>query len=677
MQSTQLTCPHCGALLNFGQAIAAGTALPCLSCGQTLIAPEAAAVEMPAPVPEWDSVTPPPAAITADDPPRLPVPPPAPLPLPVPMAPPNSGRVLVVGGLAFAGVALLMLGGLSLLLWSLFAPAPAAVEITPAPSAANSLPPTPVVAPAVVVESKGKAPADGGDPDVADTPKREIHPPTAPLTARSTKDGGDTRPLPAVAVNVIAGNAPGVEQERIDEAIAKGVRYLKEHQLPDGTWPGGPTIGYTALAGLTFLECKVRTDDPHVQKAAGYVRNNIGNLNATYELSLAILFLDRLGNPKDRSAIQGMALRLLAGQNEGGGWTYASTHLLNPPEMHQLLIFLKSHRPATTLPKVIQPPAGDLGKQATMLKTQAGSDDPFKVLGELMRHSKSLPEVPAFSRVILAPAGEALPRINKPIDSMGSAAEPAKKSDKGAPADKGNPVKKVTPVNPKQLPPALQMLPVVALNWAKGNVNVQRGWNEDNSNTQFALMGLWAARRHEVPTEFSLLLSKQRFVKSQNNGGGWGYRVGIGSSDAMTCVGLLGLAMGHGVLPEAAGKGKLADPTIQAGLTALGQYIGTPSKEPNARPPMQNLYFLWSVERVAMLYDLKTIGGKDWYGWGAQTLLPNQFADGHWNCNRQYHGAADHTDTCFALLFLKRSNLVPDLTENLRLYMVIRDPEAK
>jgi len=91
---------------------------------------------------------------------------------------------------------------------------------------------------------------------------------------------------------------------------------------------------------------------------------------------------------------------------------------------------------------------------------------------------------------------------------------------------------------------------------------------------------------------------------------------------------------------------------------------------------MQNLYFLWSVERVAMLYDLKTIGGKDWYGWGAQTLLPNQFADGHWQ-GGFYHGHSPHLDTCFALLFLKRSNLVPDLTENLRLRMVIHDPEAK
>jgi hypothetical protein len=90
---------------------------------------------------------------------------------------------------------------------------------------------------------------------------------------------------------------------------------------------------------------------------------------------------------------------------------------------------------------------------------------------------------------------------------------------------------------------------------------------------------------------------------------------------------------------------------------------------------MENLYFLWSVERVAMLYNLKTIGGKDWYDWGAQLLVQNQLAEGSWR-SKQYHGSAPIIDTCFALLFLKRSNLVQDLTDNLRLFMAITDPDA-
>jgi hypothetical protein len=392
---------------------------------------------------------------------------------------------------------------------------------------------------------------------------------------------------------------PGVDQQRIDEAIAKGVRYLKEKQSSDGSWPGGPDIGYTALAGLTLLECKVPPNDSSIVKAADYINKHVGDpkrsrQHETYEMSLAILFLDRLGNSKDRVTIQGMALILVAGQNEAGGWTYNGRHQLTPPEMHQLRVFLKSHSPA-------------------------------------------------------------LPR-------------------KEATSDKPGPVREVTPINPNLLAPPLQKLPVVALNVAKGDVKVrvQRSQLDDNSNTQFALLGLWAARRHDVPTEYSLKLGQQRFLRIQNDDGGWPYWCGFETKNTMTCAGLIALAMGHGVRGDT-GKEKLEDAAIQKGLRALGKHVGAPSQDLNVKPPMQNLYFLWSLDRVAMIYDLKTIGGKDWYGWGAQTLLPNQHQDGHWS-GGQYPGANDHSDTCFAMLFLKRSNLAPDLTEILRSRMVIRDP---
>jgi hypothetical protein len=79
-------------------------------------------------------------------------------------------------------------------------------------------------------------------------------------------------------------------------------------------------------------------------------------------------------------------------------------------------------------------------------------------------------------------------------------------------------------------------------------------------------------------------------------------------------------------------------------------------------------YFLWSLERVAVAFDLKTIGNKDWYGWGAEILLNNQQADGSWE------GESDSfwANTCFALLFLKRANLAGDLTAELR--GLIKDP---
>src|SRR5205823_1652974 len=70
--------------------------------------------------------------------------------------------------------------------------------------------------------------------------------------------------------------------------------------------------------------------------------------------------------------------------------------------------------------------------------------------------------------------------------------------------------KKTSGMAPDQLPQHLQALPVVRLSMNRGWCTAKVG-SGDHSNTQFALLALWAARRHDVPCEYSLLLSYQRF----------------------------------------------------------------------------------------------------------------------------------------------------------------------
>ena len=62
--------------------------------------------------------------------------------------------------------------------------------------------------------------------------------------------------------------------------------------------------------------------------------------------------------------------------------------------------------------------------------------------------------------------------------------------------------------------------------------------------------------------------------------------------------------------------------------------------------------------------DLPTVGGKDWYRWGAEILVANQQPLGNWD-KGGYHGASRPLDTSLALLFLKRANLAKDLTARL------------
>jgi hypothetical protein len=463
----------------------------------------------------------------------------------------------------------------------------------------------------------------------------------------------------------------GRDEQKVNAAIDKGVAYLKKNQNANGAWPGGRDVGYAAIGGLTLLECEIPARDPAVQKAAAYVRIQAGNLSATYELSLAILFLDRLGDPGDRSLIQGMALRLLAGQTESGGWSYYCNPL-SPQEMYKLYTFLQSHKQSNLL----NPLEGSFKTQAGIavnpMRDRKKPDDPFSELGEL----------------ILTKAMEGTKADSKPDPKKGSAIAGADADPKNPPtatpkADKPA----LKPVRPETLPANLRNLLVVKNQGVRKGQTKLRQARDDNSNTQFAMLALWAARRHDVPTDQALLASYQRFVKSQNPDGSWGYRPGTAMNpNTMTNVGLLGLAFGHGVAPDLLKfnpknpkdtivKPALQDPAIQKGLKALSRYIGQPSLDSNKIDfPMENLYFLWSVERVAMLYDLKTIGGKDWYRWGAQILVHNQGPDGAWDFSR-YHGASPPLNTCFALLFLRRSNLVQDLTNNLRLSTAISDPE--
>src|SRR6202043_3563146 len=101
--------------------------------------------------------------------------------------------------------------------------------------------------------------------------------------------------------------------------------YLKKNQQPDGTWSrqeGWQRVGATALAGWTLLECGEDPNPEAVHRAAGVVREAAVGLRHTYSLSLAILFLDRLGDPDDAALIDSMAVRLLAGQSRHGGWVY-------------------------------------------------------------------------------------------------------------------------------------------------------------------------------------------------------------------------------------------------------------------------------------------------------------------------------------------------------------------
>ncbi|MBM4072009.1 MAG: terpene cyclase/mutase family protein [Planctomycetes bacterium] len=205
----------------------------------------------------------------------------------------------------------------------------------------------------------------------------------------------------------------------------------------------------------------------------------------------------------------------------------------------------------------------------------------------------------------------------------------------------------------------------------------------DNSNTQFAMLALWVARRHGVPVEEALVRVVSRFQRSQQANGGWAYEYDPLNPKAatrpvtctMSCAGMLGLALGHGITRKKDEKKPAdlkKDPYVKEAMRLMDEIMKETRDEKDVKllaKPGYFHYFLFSLERMAVVYNLKKIGDKDWYKWGAKILVDTQHPTGNWYGE---HGLAD---TCFALLFLKRANVAEDLTFNLM--GITKDPLIK
>lgn len=224
------------------------------------------------------------------------------------------------------------------------------------------------------------------------------------------------------------------------------------------------------------------------------------------------------------------------------------------------------------------------------------------------------------------------------------------------------------------LPPELQaQLAALARVQAANAANT--AMTGDNSNTQFATLALWVGRRYGVPTQGALLRVSQFFRATQNADGGWGYNAGSASTATMTCAGVLALVCGHGAALDIKKSRDASitredvskDIALRAGLLSLSTAVGVPLgwRGDTPRPAIiqsasgKAYYYLWSLERVCLALDLDLIHKRDWYHWGAELLVANQMPDGTWQGDYTSYGNAD---TCFALLFLRKTNLVRDLT---------------
>lgn len=189
------------------------------------------------------------------------------------------------------------------------------------------------------------------------------------------------------------------------------------------------------------------------------------------------------------------------------------------------------------------------------------------------------------------------------------------------------------------------------------------GYVGDNSNTQFALLGLHEASLGgvDVPKEV-WQRSEKHFVNSQLKDGGWHYRPDGGRNmtgyGSMTCAGIASLYITGNELDVSQETGYVngaapncgnyrQNDAIAKGLLWMARNFATDTN-PGRGGASWRMYYLYAMERVGMISGLKFFGSRDWYREGAEALI---------DCQRD-NGSFPSTpyDTAFGLLFLAKGN---------------------
>jgi len=185
------------------------------------------------------------------------------------------------------------------------------------------------------------------------------------------------------------------------------------------------------------------------------------------------------------------------------------------------------------------------------------------------------------------------------------------------------------------------------------------GW-WDLSNTQYAALGLRAAVAlgANVPEPIWRLLH-QAVREMQHDDGGFPYRPGQGKPSAyesMTVAGIAVLQVCAQMLALDGADQQANDQRVArswAWLAARKDAIGD-------RRTHNSCYFLYGLERAAILSDVAQVGGLDWYEAGAALLCEQQLGGGGWWGQDESRGPAQRStrghvvDTSFAVLFLRR-----------------------
>ncbi|HZW30878.1 MAG TPA: DUF4159 domain-containing protein, partial [Isosphaeraceae bacterium] len=208
--------------------------------------------------------------------------------------------------------------------------------------------------------------------------------------------------------------------------------------------------------------------------------------------------------------------------------------------------------------------------------------------------------------------------------------------------------------------------------WTYSDAKFRHG---DNSNTQYALLGLHAAAEAGVPVKPEVwTLARSYWERCQRNDGSWAYTPDSPASSAsMTCAGISSLIIAgqrrfqgqeylQGETIVNCGKGGF-NRSLQFGIDwmarnfQVGQNFGMGQQ--------WKYYYLYGLERAGRLAGVRFFGPHDWYRLGAEELVHQQDKlSGFWR-GRLLEGEYPVLATSFAVLFLAKGR-APVLINKLR-----------
>ncbi len=195
--------------------------------------------------------------------------------------------------------------------------------------------------------------------------------------------------------------------------------------------------------------------------------------------------------------------------------------------------------------------------------------------------------------------------------------------------------------------------------WSYAEQKFQAG---DNSNTQYALLGLSAAKEAGLPVDPEVwALSRAYFERFQTRDGGWGYAIGRTNPTAsMTCAGVSSLVITgarryqgqeylQGATIHDCGKGGF-NINLARGVEWLANHFSVDQNWGNGQ--QWRYYYLYALERAGRLTGVRFLGRSDWYRLGAEELVQAQNKlSGFWRGGGQEN---ELVATSFALLFLAK-----------------------